>query len=65
MLLIVAFSFRVVGSQVANEDVGALWRLYSFQVLSCVAPFIWMSKSCLLPGGIFLDRNADSAVQNL
>lgn len=55
-LLIIAFILRVVGMQTANEDGGAYWRLYSFQVLSCVAPFIWMSECVLLPSIVFVDR---------
>ncbi|KAL9713203.1 Calcium channel yvc1 [Leucoagaricus gongylophorus] len=50
VLLIVAFIFRVFGSQTSNEDVGAFWRLYSFQVLSCVAPFIWMKLVTIFDG---------------
>ncbi|KAF5363683.1 hypothetical protein D9756_000150 [Leucocoprinus leucothites] len=50
MLLIAAFVFRVIGMNTANDDAGAYWRLYSFQVLSCVAPFIWMKLVTIFDG---------------
>ncbi|KAF9443331.1 calcium activated cation channel [Macrolepiota fuliginosa MF-IS2] len=49
-LLIVAFTFRVLGMQTTDEDAGAYWRLYSFQILSCVAPFIWMKLLTVFDG---------------
>ncbi|KAG8952607.1 hypothetical protein FRC04_003968 [Tulasnella sp. 424] len=39
-LLITAFTLRIVGIALADEDAAAGFKLQSFQVLSCVAPLI-------------------------
>ncbi|KXN86125.1 Calcium channel YVC1 [Leucoagaricus sp. SymC.cos] len=49
-LLLLAFIFRVLGMQTTSDDVGSYWRLYSFQILSCVAPFIWMKLITIFDG---------------
>jgi hypothetical protein len=49
-LLLAAFVLRVLGMTSLHtiaDDEGFQWRLYSFQVLSCVAPLIWISESLL------------------
>lgn len=45
-LLVWAFVLRVIGlAQPAwNHDKQEAYKLHSFQVLSCVAPLIWMSE---------------------
>lgn len=40
-LLVSAFVLRVTGLSVNNLDRSADLKLRSFQILSCVAPFIW------------------------
>ncbi|KAJ3572869.1 hypothetical protein NP233_g2814 [Leucocoprinus birnbaumii] len=49
-LLVAAFALRVAGISAANDDAGAHWRLSSFQVLSFVAPFIWMKLVTIFDG---------------
>ncbi|EKM79852.1 hypothetical protein AGABI1DRAFT_57071 [Agaricus bisporus var. burnettii JB137-S8] len=48
-LLLAAFILRVMGVQTSNKT-GENWRLYSFQILSCVAPFIWMKIITVFDG---------------
>ncbi|KAG8918772.1 hypothetical protein FRC00_012088, partial [Tulasnella sp. 408] len=49
-LLITAFTLRIVGIFLANEDTAAQFKLESFQVLSCVAPLIWMKIITVFDG---------------
>ncbi|KAG9037681.1 hypothetical protein FRB95_004527 [Tulasnella sp. JGI-2019a] len=49
-LLITAFSFRIVGISLPNLDEAAQYKLKSFQILSCVAPLIWMKLITVVDG---------------
>ncbi|KAG8965432.1 hypothetical protein FRC05_003269 [Tulasnella sp. 425] len=49
-LLITAFTLRIVGIALADEDAAAGFKLQSFQVLSCVAPLIWMKLITVFDG---------------
>jgi hypothetical protein len=40
-LLITALILRILGLALPNDPRSEHWHLLSFQVLSCVAPFIW------------------------
>ncbi|KAI6034454.1 hypothetical protein PISMIDRAFT_672686 [Pisolithus microcarpus 441] len=48
-LLVAAFSFRIAELSIAGERAG-LFRLRSFQILSFVAPFIWMKLVTIFDG---------------
>lgn len=49
-LLITAFTLRIVGIALADEDTAAQFKLESFQVLSCIAPLIWMRLITVFDG---------------
>lgn len=56
-LLTWAFVLRVIGLAQKNPKLQEMYKLNSFQVLSCVAPLIWMSESVRVVMG---EENAES-----
>jgi hypothetical protein len=50
VLLVVAFAFRIAGLKTAGEEQSAQFKLRSFQILSCVAPLIWMKLITVFDG---------------
>ncbi|KAF8812231.1 calcium activated cation channel [Phlegmacium glaucopus] len=48
-ILLAAFTLRIIGFVSSGEQQASM-RLYSFQVLSCVSPFIWMKLITVFDG---------------
>jgi len=52
-LLLAAFTLRMIGFG-SSGDQAASMRLYSFQILSCVSPFIWMKLVTIFDGFMYV-----------
>ncbi len=42
--LLTAFTLRIISIRMHDDERSGYWHLRAFQVLSCVAPLIWMSE---------------------